>query len=194
MKAAKHSPIKDAPDSKRPMMPSSWEFQQLAEACLDAANAAYADCQRRDEDFAAGKHGGKFTFMAITVAFLYLRSVELALKAAITERALATAEAIPSRKLGHDLKKLIECATTSVPSGPSAFTLSELGMDQASQAFLERYSCVYANKWFEYSFKPSAYPSLKKSQQIATSIIEATKSIARTLPPFRPSKVLHVRH
>jgi len=191
MKATTNIPTKvgakEAPVSKKPEMPSSWEFQQLAEACLDAANAAYADCQRRDEDFAAGKHDGKFTFMAIPVAFLYLRSVELALKAAITERGLASAEAIPSRRLGHELKKLIECATTSVPSGPPAFTLSELGMDQASQEFLERYSDDYANKWFEYHFGPWTIPSLRESQQVATSIIKAIKSFAHTLSPFRPS-------
>jgi hypothetical protein len=168
-------------------MPSSWEFQQLAEASLDAANAAYADCQRRDDDFAAGRHDGKSTFMAITVAFLYLRCVELALKAAITERGLAPAEAIPSRKLGHELKKLIECATTSVTSGQPAFTLSELGMEQASKEFLERYSDDYANKWFEYHFGPWTIPSLRESQRIATSIIDAIKPFARTLSPFRPS-------
>lgn len=191
MKATKNIPTKVAAKepavSKKPEMPSSWEFQQLAGACLDAANAAYADCQRRDEDFAAGKHDGKFTFMAITVAFLYLRSVELALKAAITERGLATADAIPSRKLGHELKKLIECATTPVPSGPLAFTLSELGMDEESRKFLERYSDEYANKWFEYHFGPWTIPSLRDSQRVATSIIKAIKPFAHTLSPFRPS-------
>ncbi len=178
---------KEAPVSKKPELPSSWEFQQLAEACLDAANAAYSDCQRRDEDFAAGKHDGKSTFMAITVAYLYLRSVELALKAAITERGLAPAEAIPSRKLGHELKKLIECATNSVPEGPPAFTVSELGMDQASRAFLERYSDDYANKCYEYHFGPWTIPCLRESQRVATSIIKAIKPFAHTLSQFRPS-------
>lgn len=39
--------------------------------------------------------------MAITVAFLYFRAIELSLKAAIVERHLASPSAIPSRQLGH---------------------------------------------------------------------------------------------
>lgn len=81
---------------KKPEIPTPWEFQQLAKASLDAANAAYAESTSRDERFAAGDVKIESSFMSITVAFLYLRSVELALKAAILERSLAPAEAIPS--------------------------------------------------------------------------------------------------
>jgi hypothetical protein len=60
-------------------------------------------------------------------------------------------------------------------------------MEQPSQEFLKRYSDDYANKWFEYHFDPFDIPDLSKSQQVATSIIEAIKPFALTLNPYRPS-------
>lgn len=167
---------------KKPNSPSSWEFQQLAKASLDAADAAYADCQARDARFAAGSKDDVCTFMSITVVFLYFRAIELTLKAAITERSLVPPAAIPSRELGHDVKKLIACAT-SVASNASAYTLPDLGLYQSDREFIEQYSDDYANKWFEYYFGPWDIPPLNESQRIARSIIEAIKPIARTLPP-----------
>lgn len=166
----------------KPEIPSSWQFQMLAEASLDAANAAFAECTRRDERFASRDSTTKSTFMSITVAFLYLRSVELSLKAAILERALAPPKAIPSNELGHDITKLIDRATNAGGSGVSPFTLADLGMDQAGKDFLEHYSSDYANKWFEYHFEPWDIPDLNRCQGVATSIIETIRPLARTRP------------
>lgn len=169
--------------SPKPEIPYPWEFQKLAEASRDAANAAFADIRLRDADYAAGDKRVECTFMAVTVAFLYLRSVELALKGAILERALVRVEAIPSAKLGHDLGRLLECATSSGPNGANPFTLSELGLEQAGRDFLELHSDDYANKWFEYHFGPFHYPDLDQCQHIATSVVAAVAPIASTLPP-----------
>ncbi len=167
----------------KPKTPSSWEFQQLAEASFDAANAAYADCQARDARFAAGSKGDETTFMSITVVFLYFRAIELSLKAAIVERHLAPPAKIPSRELGHDLKKLIACATTPTVDTP-AYSLADLGLNDEDKAYIERYSDDYANKWFEYNFGPWKIPCLQQSQRIANQILSAIKPIARTLPQF----------
>ena len=171
--------------NSKPETPSSWEFQQLAEASFDAANVAYANCQERDAQFAAGKKDVKATFMSITVAFLYFRAIELSLKAAIVERHLAPPSAIPSRQLGHDLKNLIACATTISSSTPS-YSLTDLGLNQADTDYIECYSDDYANKWFEYHFGPWDIPSLLQSQRIANQILSAIRPIARTLSPFAP--------
>lgn len=168
-------------NNPKPKTPSSFEFQQLAEASFDAANAAYADCQARDARFAAGSKEDETTFMSITVVFLYFRAIELSLKAAITEKQLAPPEKIPSRDLGHDLKKLIACASTSTADRP-AYLLSDLGLNANDLAFIDRYSDDYANKWFEYNFGPWDIPCLKESQRIAGSILTSIKPIARTLP------------
>ena len=167
---------------KKPEIPSPWGAWMLAKASLDAADAVFAECNRRDEIFAAGDRSIKCTFMSITAAFLYFRSVELALKAAILERALAPSEAIPTRKLGHDITKLIDCATTSGGSSSSPFTLADLGIDEEGKKFLEHYSDDYANKWFEYDFGTWP-PRLDTCKRIATAIIEAIRPIARTHPP-----------
>ena len=167
----------------KPKTPSSWEFQQLAEASFDAANAAYADCQARDARFAAGSQNVETTFMSITVAFLYFRAIELSLKAAIVEGNLAPPEKIPSRELGHDLKKLIVCATTATAELP-AFSVSDLGLNEDDKAYIEQYADDYANKWFEYHFGPWDIPCLKESQRIADHILSAIKPVARTLAPF----------
>ena len=167
----------------KPKTPSSWEFQQLAEASFDAANAAYEKCQELDEQFAAGNQNVKATFMSITVAFLYFRAIELSLKAAIVERQLVPPEKIPSRDLGHDIKKLIACATTHTADIP-AYSLSDLGLNEENKAYIERYSDDYANKWFEYYFGPWEIPCLKESQRFANQILSAIEPIARTLAPF----------
>lgn len=171
------------PQAKKPTTPSSWEFQQLAEASFDAANAAYADCQARDARFATGSQDDETTFMAITVAFLYFRAIELSLKAAIVERNLAPLEAIPSRQLGHDISRLIACAITPATGAPS-FSASDLGLNEDDKAYIEQYSDDYANKWFEYHFGPWDIPCLKESQRIADHILSAIKPVARTLAPF----------
>lgn len=169
--------------TNKPDLPSSFQFLLLAEACLDAADAGYSDCQRRDREFHAGSKEDVSTFMSIPVAFLYLRSVELALKAAIVERGLAAPRDVPSQKLGHDIQRLIDCATTAGATGALPFDPGDLGIDPQAREFLERYSDGYANKWFEYHFGPWEIPDLHRCQQVATSIIEAVKPIARTLPP-----------
>lgn len=171
----------NTPNSK-PKTPSSWEFQQLAEASLDAANAAYADCQARDDRFAAGSKG-ESTFMSMTVVFLYFRAIELSLKAAIVEKQVAPPGKIPSRELGHDLKKLIACATTPTADKP-AYSLSDLGLNEEDMAYIDQYSDDYANKWFEYHFGPWQIPCLNQSQRIADQILSAIKPVARTLAPF----------
>jgi hypothetical protein len=173
--------------TKKPNLPSSFQFLLLAEASLDAANAAYLDCQRRDREFDPGTEEDLSTFMSIPVAFLYFRSVELALKAAIVERSLASPKDVPSHKLGHDIKSLIHCATIAGATGAVPFDPGDLGVDPAARAFLESFSDDYANKWFEYHFGPWDIPDLHRCQQVATSIIEAVKPIARTLqPPGNP--------
>ncbi len=161
-----------------PEIPSSWEFQKLAEASLDAANAAFADCRARDDRFAAGSREDEATFMAITVAFLFLRSIELALKAATRERSLVPADDLRKKHLGHNLKNLIECATTA---GGAPYSLEELGMDPPSKEFVDHFSDEYDNKWFEYHFGPWDIPPLEMAQRVATLIVEAVKPIARTL-------------
>jgi len=167
------------PKPPKPRIPSPWEFRKLAEANRDAANAAFADIRSRDAAYAEGRGNPEFTFMAVTVAFLFLRSVELALKAAILERDLAPVDAIPSLKLGHDLQKLLECATRGGTHGSSPFHLAELGLDQAGKVFLEDHSSDYANKWFEYHFGPFHYPDLDRCRSIATAVVGAIASIAR---------------
>ena len=162
----------------------------MAEACLDAANAGYADCKKRDQSSIADSYTDDSSFMAIPVALLYFRSVELALKAVIMERGLASAEAIRSLPLGHNIKNLIGCATTLNSSGSQAFSLSELGLDQAASNLLQQFSDSYSKKWFEYHFGPWDIPPLIESQRIATSIVQATKPIARMgLIPKSTTKV-----
>jgi hypothetical protein len=158
--------------------PSSFEFQQLAEANLDAANTCYSDCQRRDQEFNNGNREAQATSQVIPAVFLYFRAIELALKAAIRERNLATTNQIRSRALGHSLAALIERVTV----GTGAFTLAELGMDQTARDFLERWSEDYGGKSFEYHFGPWDIPDPAQCQQIATSIVEAVSPSARTLP------------
>jgi hypothetical protein len=162
-------------------MPSSWEFQQLAEASFDAANAAYADCQSRDARHDSGEKDVATTFMSITVVFLYFRAIELALKAAILERQLAPPETIPKKGLGHDIKKLISCATKPT-TGTSAFSLKNLGLNTEDKDYIERYSDDYSNKWFEYNFNLWDIPCLKESQRIAGLVLSAIKPVAMTLP------------
>ena len=113
--------------------------------------------------------------MVVPVCFLYLRGIELGLKAAISERRLATANEIRSRGLGHDLAALLDRAL----SGPGGFTLSELGLDQSSKDFLERWSDDYANKWFEYVFTPFEVPDIKECRTVATAVIGAVDSIVK---------------
>ncbi len=168
--------------SKMPPTPSSWQFQKLAEASFDAANAAYADCQSRDTRSNEGEKNVETTFMSIAVAFLYFRAIELSLKAAILERQLAPPEMIPKKTLGHDIKNLIASATNH-SIGASAFTLADLGLNTADKAFIEQYADDYANKWFEYYFGPWDAPCLRESQRIADLILSAVRPIARTLPP-----------
>lgn len=156
---------------------SSGELLLMAEAYLDAANTCYLDCQRRDQEFNNGNREVRATFQVIPAVFLYLRAIELALKAAIRERNLATPDQIRFRSLGHNLKALIERATV----GTGAFTMAELGMDQTARDFLERWSEDYGGKSFEYHFGPSDIPEPADCQRIATSIIEAVRPIARTL-------------
>jgi hypothetical protein len=160
---------------------SSWQFQQLAQASLDAGNACYNDCKKRDEEFASGNTKGQASFMAINVVFLYFRSIELAIKAAIQERNLATPNQIRSKALGHNLKALLECATTTKQS----YTLKELGLNSQAKVFLDRWSDDYASKWFEYHFKPWQIPDLARCQMIAESVVKAIEPIARTLNPFK---------
>jgi hypothetical protein len=171
--------------SEKPRIPSPWEFQKLAEASRDAADAAYADIQSRDAAFARGERNVEITFMAITVAFLYLRSVELALKAAILERGLAAGEVIPSPKLGHNLANLLDCATNGGTQGSGVFAISDLGLDQEGRDFLVHWSGDYANNWFEYHFGPFHYPDLGLCQRIANSVVEAIAPIATTDRDFR---------
>jgi hypothetical protein len=173
------------PKALKPEIPSPWEFQQLAEASRDAANAAFTDIRSRDAAYAEGNRNVEITFMAVTVAFLYLRAVELALKGAILERGLAPVEAIPSPKLGHDLTKLLRCATDGETHGASAFAIDELGLDPEARAFLERHSDDYAHKWFEYHFGPFHHPDLDQCQHIATSVVGAIALIAKTDREFR---------
>lgn len=173
------------PKALKPEIPSPWEFQQLAEASRDAANAAFTDIRSRDAAYARGDREVGFTFMAVTVAFLYLRAVELALKGAILERGLAPVEAIPSPKLGHDLTKLLRCATDGETHGASAFAIDELGLDPEARAFRERHSDDYANKWYEYHFGPFRYPDLDQCQHTATSVVGAIALIAKTDREFR---------
>lgn len=168
------------PKPPKPEIPSPWEFQKLAEASRDAANAAFTDIRSRDAAYAEGNRNVEITFMAVTVAFLYLRSVELALKGALLERGLAPVEAIPSPKLGHDLTKLLRCATDGETQGTGAFSIDELGLDQEGREFLERHSDDYANKWFEYHFGPFHHPDLDQCRCIATAVVEAVAQIAKT--------------
>lgn len=173
------------PKAPKPEIPSPWEFQKLAEASRDAANAAFTEIRSRDAAYAGGNRNVEITFMAVTVAFLYLRSVELALKGAILERGLASEEDIPKPKLGHDLANLLTCATDSKIHGTKAFTIDELGLDPEAREFLERHSDDYANKWFEYHFGPFRYPDLDQCQHIATSVVGAIALIAKTDREFR---------
>jgi hypothetical protein len=173
------------PKPPKPEIPSPWEFQKLAEASRDAANAAFTDIRLRDAAYVKGDRDVGFTFMAVTVAFLYLRAVELALKGAIRERDLAPVEAIPSPKLGHDITKLLRCATDRETNGTGAFSIDELGLDQEGREFLERHSDDYANKWFEYHFGPFHYPDLDQCQHIATAVVAAIARIAKTDRDFR---------
>lgn len=179
--AAKKIASKSAPTAMKPATPSPFQFLKLAKASLDAANAIYADVQGRDVKFNGGDREVEFTFMLIPGAFLYLRTVELALKAAILERGLSTPAEIPARGLGHDLGKLLARATTPGTPGKTLFSLAELGIDQEALAFLDRYSDDYANKWFEYHFGPNDVPELGECQQVATSIFKAIEPIALTL-------------
>jgi len=151
----------------------------MAKANLDAANTCFSDCQRRDQEFAAGNREGQATFQMIPAVFLYFRAIELALKAAIRERNLATPGQIRSRALGHDLIALIERATV----GTVGFTLAELGMNQPAKDLLERWSEDYGSKSFEYHFGPWDIPNPGDCQQIAASLVEAVKPIAITLNP-----------
>ncbi len=178
-------PVK--PKQPRPEVPSPWEFQKLAEASRDAANAAYADIRSRDAAYGEGNRNVESNFMAVTVAFLYLRSVELPLKGAIRERGLAPVEAIPSLKLGHDIKKLMECAMTGGTQKSAPLILSELGLDQAGKNFLEHHSDDYANKWFEYHLGPFHYPDLDRCRHISTSMVQAVALIAKTHREFNLS-------
>ncbi len=151
----------------------------MAEANLDAANTCYSDCQRRDQEFASGNRNVEGTFQVIPAVFLYFRAVELALKAAIRERNLATPDQIRFRSLGHNLEALIKRATV----GTGAFTLAEMGMDQTAKDFLERWSDEYGSKSFEYHFGPWDIPEPADCQRIATSIVEAIRPIAKALNP-----------
>lgn len=173
------------PKPPKPEIPSPWEFQKLAEASRDAANAAFTDIRLRDAAYAEGNRNVEITFMAVTVAFLYLRAVELALKGAILERGLAPAEAIPSPKLGHDLSKLLKCAMDVATHGASAFVFDEIVLDQEGREFLERHSDDYANKWFEYHFGPFRHPDLDQCQRIASAVVGAIALIAKTDREFR---------
>jgi hypothetical protein len=169
--------------ASKPNTPSSWQFQQLAKACLDAANAGYAECRERDASSRPLTRDNEATFMSITIAFLYFRAIELSLKAAIRARNLASASAIRSpKKLGHDLKRLLACATSQAPNKPS-YSLSDLGLTAQSKDFIERYSDDYANKWFEYHFGPNDIPPLVHLQQVSSPIVMAIKPIAQTLLP-----------
>lgn len=149
----------------------------MAEAYLDAADTCYSDCQRRDQEFADGNREVESTFQVIPAVFLYLRAIELALKAAIRERKLATPDEIRFRSLGHNLRALIERAT----GGTGAFTLADLGMDQTTKDFLERWSDDYGGKSFEYHFGPWDIPKPADCQIIAVSMVEAVRQIAKTL-------------
>ena len=169
-------------NAKTPRPPSPYEFWLLAKASLDAADAAYMDCQRRDREFNEGTSRDGSTFMSITVAFLYLRSVELALKAAIAQRRLAAAAEIRGKKLGHNIQNLIVRATTGGSTGGGPFSDGELGIAPDARKFLCRHSDNYANKWFEYHFEPSDLPDLRKCQGVATAIIQAVEPIAKTTP------------
>jgi hypothetical protein len=157
--------------------PASGELWLMAEAYLDAANTCYSDCQRRDQEFGDGNREVQATFQVIPAVFLYFRAIELALKAAIRERSLATPGQIRSQALGHNLTALIERATV----GTGAFTLAVLGMDQTAKDFLEGWSDDYGSKSFEYHFGPWDIPDPAECQQIATSIVEAIRPIAKTL-------------
>ncbi len=152
----------------------------LAAASRDAANAAFTDIRSRDAAYAEGNRNVEITFMTVTVAFLYLRSVELALKGAILERGLASVEDIPKPRLGHDLANLLTCATDSKIHGTKAFAIDELGLDQEGRDFLERHSDDYAHKWFEYHFGPFHHPDLDQCQRIATAVVGAIALIAKT--------------
>jgi len=158
---------------QKPRIPTPWEFHKLAEASRDAADAAFAEIRSRDAAYAEGRRNVGITFMAVTVAFLYLRSVELALKAALLGRGLASEDAIPSQKLGHDLRNLLECATSGGTQGSSGYPLAKLGLGQDERSFLEEYSNDYSNKWYEYHFDPFHYPDLDKCRSIATAVVGA---------------------
>jgi hypothetical protein len=157
--------------------PSSFDFYLLARAVLDAADAGLEDIRKRDEDWVEKRGWKGSTFMVVPVCFLYLRGIELALKAAIREKQLATPQEIRSRGLGHDLAALLGRAL----SGPHGFSLGELGMDQSSRDFVEKWSDYYAHKMFEYVFDPFGIPEVGRCREVATAVVGAIQSIARTL-------------
>ncbi len=149
----------------------------MAEAYLDAANTCYSDCQKRDREFGDGNREIQATFQVIPAVFLYFRAIELAIKAGIRGRNLATADQIRFRSLGHNLTALIGSATF----GTGAFTLVELGVDQTTKDFLESWSDEYGSKSFEYHFGPWDIPEPDDCQKVATAIVNATRSIAKTI-------------
>jgi hypothetical protein len=160
-----------------PRDPSSFDFQQLAEGALDAANTCFFDWRRRDDEFAGGNREDQGTFMVIPTVFLYFRAIELSLKAAIRENGLATLNEIRSRTLGHNLTALLQRATTVA----GAYTCAELGVDRDAQDFIGEWSDDYATKWFEYHFGPWDIPNPQRCQEVATAIVEAIRSIATSI-------------
>lgn len=144
-------PIKPVVD--KPGLPSGAQFWCYASGYLDAGNATLKLV--RDSGYPGGE-------AAIACTFLYFRSIELAIKAILSDRGKG--------KWTHSLKDLLQ-ALPNIGSSPH-----HLGLEQADVDLIEAYSDDYSNKWFEYADRWVEKPNLDHLQQVATRLCKGTRN------------------
>ena len=103
----------------------------MSKGYRDAGDAVFSLIQ--------GAYSGEAVFPCL---FLYLRSIELALKAVLVVNGVLEQEI--AQKLKHKISALLKRVDEDFVQ------LSELGIHSEDRELLDRYSQDYSDKWFEY--------------------------------------------
>ena len=119
-----------AKSAMRPELPSSPAFCVMSRAYRDAGDAVLSLIRKG--------YIGEVDFPSL---FLYLRSIELALKAVLVANGVKEREI--TRELKHQISALLRRAADFVE-------LSELEIHSEDRQLLDDYSRDYSDKWFEY--------------------------------------------
>jgi hypothetical protein len=141
----------------KPPIPSLDAFWNLSLAFRDAADAAFA--MTRAPDYSG--------LVVLPCVFLYIRSIELALKSVLMFHGLIESEI--TRTLGHRISELLSRAE-SFPK------FAAIGVTDADRRIIQDFSSAYCDKWFEYpEDPPSGYPDLEALRELAHRLSNNTQ-------------------